>query len=509
MFLDFPTNPTLGQMFPPVNQPSLFGIRFQWLGNRWILIKDITQMFYDTIASLAYKHVLVVHKNGNNATAKPDSLVHPYQTILAAVADATKEDLIIVYPGFYSEATIGTKSVNIYCHVGVILAGNILHFSTSDIEFNLFGYAEIQTTRGIYFPSSASNQIVIIHCLRIKASLDGVSLRNTNCTNVRLEVYVLEDIHAQNRYLVDFTGTNVTNCHTIIKCRDFIAQGLTAEAMYQMRINRTTGSTGNVAEITFRNMLPPKRSGTIPWLIEDNNANTYIVNCENCYDDREDNMSYESRYYLYHRNSILKWKGNITKKSGSIIGAAWAGSFGTAYLNGHFKTENTWAIVNNRGGAKLYIDGTVETENADSCIYTNWGSAILELNGKIINKRTDPDYTGNLDGLRNNQVTANIKIHELEIECEGRAIVSNVYTEIPVTRKLYYDNEIHSNIYLKERHLRFPDYHKGIKTLIDSNQEITIPEHHDYNTYTLDVDGIVNLEGQINLFLSEFDGGGA
>lgn len=51
--------------------------------------------------------------------------------------------------------------------------------------------------------------------------------------------------------------------------------------------------------------------------------------------------------------------------------------------------------------------------------------------------------------------------------------------------------------------------HVGIKTYIEIQEQITIPEHHDYNTYTLDVDGIVNLEGQINLFLSEFDGGGA
>lgn len=38
----------------------------------------------------------------------------------------------------------------------------------------------------------------------------------------------------------------------------------------------------------------------------------------------------------------------------------------------------------------------------------------------------------------------------------------------------------------------------GVKTLIEEDDTLTIPANHDYNTYALDVDGIVNCDGQIN-----------
>ncbi len=38
----------------------------------------------------------------------------------------------------------------------------------------------------------------------------------------------------------------------------------------------------------------------------------------------------------------------------------------------------------------------------------------------------------------------------------------------------------------------------GPKTLIELNDILEIPINHDYNTFALDVDGVVNCDGQIN-----------
>lgn len=39
----------------------------------------------------------------------------------------------------------------------------------------------------------------------------------------------------------------------------------------------------------------------------------------------------------------------------------------------------------------------------------------------------------------------------------------------------------------------------GVKRLIEYDDILEIPEHHDYNTFDLTVDGIINCDGQINL----------
>ena len=39
----------------------------------------------------------------------------------------------------------------------------------------------------------------------------------------------------------------------------------------------------------------------------------------------------------------------------------------------------------------------------------------------------------------------------------------------------------------------------GVKTLIENGDILTIPENFDYNTYSLNVSGVVNNSGQINI----------
>ena len=39
----------------------------------------------------------------------------------------------------------------------------------------------------------------------------------------------------------------------------------------------------------------------------------------------------------------------------------------------------------------------------------------------------------------------------------------------------------------------------GVKTLIEETDVLEIPENYDYNTFTLNVEGTVNCEGQINI----------
>lgn len=39
----------------------------------------------------------------------------------------------------------------------------------------------------------------------------------------------------------------------------------------------------------------------------------------------------------------------------------------------------------------------------------------------------------------------------------------------------------------------------GVKTLIEDNDILEIPDYHDYNTFDLTVDGVINCDGQINM----------
>lgn len=39
----------------------------------------------------------------------------------------------------------------------------------------------------------------------------------------------------------------------------------------------------------------------------------------------------------------------------------------------------------------------------------------------------------------------------------------------------------------------------GVKTLIEENDTLDIPENWDYNTFKLDIDGVINCSGQINI----------
>lgn len=39
----------------------------------------------------------------------------------------------------------------------------------------------------------------------------------------------------------------------------------------------------------------------------------------------------------------------------------------------------------------------------------------------------------------------------------------------------------------------------GVKTLIETNDILDIPENWDYNTFFLDIDGLIEVEGQINI----------
>lgn len=39
----------------------------------------------------------------------------------------------------------------------------------------------------------------------------------------------------------------------------------------------------------------------------------------------------------------------------------------------------------------------------------------------------------------------------------------------------------------------------GIKTLIKESEILDIPENYDYNTYKLNVEGVINVDGQINI----------
>jgi len=39
----------------------------------------------------------------------------------------------------------------------------------------------------------------------------------------------------------------------------------------------------------------------------------------------------------------------------------------------------------------------------------------------------------------------------------------------------------------------------GVKSLIELNDTLEIPENWNYNTFSLDVDGVINMDGQINM----------
>lgn len=104
-----------------------------------------TQTFSVNVTATLY-----VTKGGVDATGLRGRLDKPFLTIAAAQTAASSGDVIIVYPGTYSEGTLGKSGVRYHFIDGAILSSGTSPAFTNagSISFTVSGDAEIITTSG-------------------------------------------------------------------------------------------------------------------------------------------------------------------------------------------------------------------------------------------------------------------------------------------------------------------------------------------------------------------------
>jgi hypothetical protein len=121
---------------------------------------------------------IYVNENGNDSTAKKETIDFPFKSISAALNVASSGDTIAVYPGSYNiSGNIYKLGVNYYLNKNTtfnFLTSGKMHISGSDLgEFNIYG-------NGVLSQSTASNDLFYISGGRVTLEIDRIQASNCN-----------------------------------------------------------------------------------------------------------------------------------------------------------------------------------------------------------------------------------------------------------------------------------------------------------------------------------------
>lgn len=121
---------------------------------------------------------IYVNQNGNDSTAKKETIDYPFKSISAALSAATSGDTIAVYPGTYNiSGNIYKLGVNYYLNKNTTFnfqTNGKMHISGSDLgDFNIYG-------NGVFSQSTASNDLFYISGGRVTLEIDRIQAANCN-----------------------------------------------------------------------------------------------------------------------------------------------------------------------------------------------------------------------------------------------------------------------------------------------------------------------------------------
>jgi hypothetical protein len=121
---------------------------------------------------------IYVNENGNDSTAKKETIDYPFKTIAAALNVAVDGDTIEVFPGFYNiSGNMYKFGVNYYLNKNTNLnfqTSGKLHITGSDTgEFNIYG-------NGSLIQGTASNDLFHISGGKVTIEVDKIQANNCN-----------------------------------------------------------------------------------------------------------------------------------------------------------------------------------------------------------------------------------------------------------------------------------------------------------------------------------------
>ena len=153
---------------------------------------DLRRFDPNTLTSLTLQNSLFVAKNGNDATGTRNRLDKPFLTITAAQTAASSGDVIIIFPGTYTDTLLQKNGVEYYFYPGaVISAANTIWSMTSDISYTVSGYGEFISTSSVVNIAPTTAGTFNLTCRRMQNSSTFSTITLRKCTAY---VTILEDV---------------------------------------------------------------------------------------------------------------------------------------------------------------------------------------------------------------------------------------------------------------------------------------------------------------------------
>lgn len=112
-----------------------------------VVSEDCACDFTGYLTTLELQNAVFVAKNGSDSTGVRNKLDKPFLTLTAAQAAAVSGDTIVVYPGVYTDNSLGKDGVDYYFLPGasVLTTGNIFNVSSA-MSFNIHGFGDFNSS---------------------------------------------------------------------------------------------------------------------------------------------------------------------------------------------------------------------------------------------------------------------------------------------------------------------------------------------------------------------------
>ena len=457
--INFPQSPELGDVYPPYEQSSLFGRRWQWVGNRWNLIVDEPTTFVG-------KTLYVNSESGNDSTAERGLLDKPFLTINAAKNEAEEGDFIIVFPGEYTDDEILKDNVSYYFFKGVELSGNAIHVpnDVTGLTSYIYGHAELTGFRTI---SIEGNDITLhIECGDIiNLNNNGIGVRGWTASNLNLTLKC-GNIQGFNRGISLAGGGMSGNIN--INCKDILAPEQYHTCTFEGNLQGFVVADGNIYG-------PPSLPETYMSALHFTNPNSNLTIKFKKLIDIQRDIGFASHNFAVgaHRGTI-KLYGDIECRGIPAIGNQWSGSHEVELRHyGNIICEEKEAI-RLRFGGNYYFNGEYKTVDFENTISFNTlaNPINIHLNGKVTCE--NEEETSNAINSEDS-TEAVLKIREAFLDSDTYSIVGNEPLEVRVEGFLHYNSVIHENINLIDVNDKFPELlgDEGYVPKFDSDGKLT------------------------------------
>lgn len=204
-------------------------------------IEKLSEGFFFKVNSIGFRNVLYVSKNGDNSTAKPGSISHHYFSITAARNAAGTGDLIVVFPGTYTDVRLLKNNVTYFMHEGVIITGSRAIATPTEgphvVNCNVTGYARFHSSSNVVDLGAGNDgSKIFVECVSM-TSTGSTSYACVIRTDSEVRIQVREDIIGGARALDFRAGPKATIYARNIKAANAYNGNCHAIAMFDMNAN--------------------------------------------------------------------------------------------------------------------------------------------------------------------------------------------------------------------------------------------------------------------------------